>query len=362
MKLPDIEVLNFVKTQLTGLIDLASSGMQPIMNLSDLGIDFSSIPLWGDNQYGYPVLKEILASHYRTQPDHIAVTPGASMGNFTVLSALLNDGDVTGVESPYYEPFHRLSTGLTNREPIHIIRRSVDGYCVKPDLELLNQHKPKVTILTNLHNPSGIFEKPETFIRMADLVGQWDGWIMIDEIFLPFLEDYRTETTAVSHDRIIVTSSLSKCWGLQGLRIGWIVGEPEQIRQMQLLINSFHVTQPFITEYIAARVLSNGNLVNSILNSTRQRANDNWALVKETLDKTHQLDYVTPSGGISVFAEFRDGRDSESFCEQLRREYKTLVIPGRFFGQPTGFRLCYGNETESLIAGLQAVSTALENT
>ena len=362
MKLRDIEVLNWVKTQPTGLIDLASSGMQPIMRVSDLGIDSANLPLWGDNLYGYPVLKDILADHYRTQPDHIAITPSASMSNFALLTSLLDEGDATAVETPTYEPFRRLAAGLTNREPVNIIRRPEDGYHIVSDIDSLKQHRPKVTILSNLYNPSGIYEEPEALLRIANLVSQWDGWLLIDEIFLPFLEGYQTKTAAVSHDRIIVTSSLSKCWGLQGLRMGWIVGLPEPIKRVQLLMNSFHVTQPFITEYIAAQVLSNDNLVKSILDSTRKRACDNWKLVQETLDKFPVLDYVTPSGGISVFARFRDGRNSGAFCDLLKREYKTLVVPGRFFDYSSGFRLCYGIEESSLMIGIRAVSAALENT
>ncbi len=362
MKLHNIELLDWVKTQSKDLVDLASSGMKAIVRVSDLGIDISDLPLWGDNQYGYPALKEILAECYNTDVDHIAITPSASMANFSLLTSFLEEGDTTAVETPQYEPFRRLAAGLTAKEPIWLVRHPENGYRIDPDIDLLKYHKPKVVIFTNLYNPGGIYEKPEVFLQIADAVSQWNGWVIIDEIFLPFLEDYQTKTAAVSHERIFITSSLSKCWGLQGLRIGWIVGKPEQLKRVRLLMNSFHAVQPFITEYLAFQVLSNQKLVESILVPNRRRAALNWELVKAVIDSSPLLDYVNPSGGISVFVRFRDGRNAGSFCNLLKEEYRTLIVPGQFFNYPSGFRICFGIDESTLKVGLKAISIALDNT
>lgn len=361
MKFQTIEILNWIKKQPHYLIDLASSGVYGPSTLDGLSIICEDIPLSGDNHYGYLPLREVIADQSGIESNRIAITPDASMANFAILAALLNSGDEAAVELPAYEPFPRITEILTAKPPTRFARLSEKNYHVECDSDFLTKHKPMVLVLTNLHNPTGIYNPPDQFIRLADKLGEDNGWLLVDEVFLPFLPNGETTTLAVSHERIITTNSLTKSWGLGNLRIGWIVAPPSLIQKVELLMDYFHVHLPFIAEYIAYKVLSEPEIGSNLLNDARQRASENWKTVKQTLDRLPMLDYVTPSGGISVFVRFKDGMNANPVCEKLLNEYRVLVVPGRYFSVDDGFHISFGIDPSALHKGLDAIFKVLEN-
>jgi len=359
LHLTTIEFLDWYKRQSGDLIDLSNSGISGPASLRDLGIRPDDLPLYGDNLYGYPPLKELLAERFAVEPARIAITPGASMGNFTVLAAIVERGDRVMVESPAYQPFVKLAEALTEQPPLMLKRRREDNYHLDPDHPSIDDTSFKVLVLSNLHNPTGVYDPPETFIQLAEQVSARNGWLLVDEVFLPFLTNGERTTSAVTHKRIIATGSLTKVWGLGGLRVGWVIAPPELSRQIERSMDYLHVVQPFITEYIAWRVLSDTGPGKRMLKSARQIAASNLEILRDFLSEFPQLDYVVPAGGISLLVRFRDGRSADEFCMRLSTEHHTLVIPGSFFGVNDGFRISFGAGEETLRRGLKSISKAL---
>ncbi|MDP8228062.1 MAG: pyridoxal phosphate-dependent aminotransferase [Candidatus Electryoneaceae bacterium] len=359
MQFDNVEMLDWVK-RLEGddLIDIASSGVPVIKQVNDLGLPSGDLPLWGDNDYGYVPLKGLLAERFGVQSDQVMITPGASMANFMVMSLLLKSGDRVIVESPVYRPLVETAEAIIECPVQRFDRRPENDYHLDPE-ELKLDPPPKLIILTNPHNPTGIYDSSDTFARFAEYMERCNGWVLVDEVFSPFMPDGDRTTIASAHNRVIATGGLTKVWGLNGLRIGWITAPAPMIRRLEKMTNYMHVTQPFITEYIAYKVLSDESLNNRLLQFARSRAKENLAVVRSFMKGHPQLTFTEPDGGITALVRFRDGRSSNLFCKRLLQEHRTVVMPGRFFDVPDGFRLGFGETKDTVERGLDAISKLL---
>jgi hypothetical protein len=360
MQFETIEIFDWLKRLPHSLLDLSSSGVQGPETLAELGLDLSDLPLRGENHYGYRPLKETLAQCYQVTPDQIAITPGASMGSFAAMAAIVQSSDQVVIEHPCYQPFVRVTEVLTNSEPGFFQRRSEDNYRLDPDGAQIASTKPKAIVTTNLHNPTGILDSTEPILELADRVEPWKGWLVVDEVFLPFMEGWKHLTSAGKHPRIIVLGSLTKAWGLSGLRIGWVIAPPEIIRRVELIMDYMHVNQPFLTEFLAHLILA-GQTGERLLEQARERAASNWVTMQLFLASHPELIWTKPSGGIVVWVRFGDGRSAKPLCERLLTEMNTLVMPGFYFGVDDAFRLGFGADPKVIERGLAAVGTLLKD-
>ena len=361
MQFNNIEILDWVK-RLEGddLLNMASSGVPIVRKLDGLGISSDDLPLYGDNYYGYVPLKELIAGRFGVRYEQIMITSGASMANFLVMSLLLRQGDRVIVERPVYTPLLKTAEAIIECPAQRLDRLPDKDYHLDPE-NFGQKPCPRLIILTNPHNPTGIFDKPDVFTRLGEYADRNDGWILVDEVFRAFTPDGDRSTIATVHDRIIATGGLTKVWGLDGLRIGWIIAPVEMIRQFEQMINYMYAVQPFITEHIAYKVLSDENLNNRMLQFARSRAKENLSVVRSFMTGHPQLKFTEPNSGITALVRFRDERSSDSFCQSLLNEYRTVVMPGRFFDVPDGFRLGFGVERETVERGLDKISKLLQS-
>jgi len=358
-----VAIQEWLKNQpLHDLLDLASSGMPSIYKLADLELDQTEVPLYGSNAYGYMPLKEQIAAQFSVNVDRVVITPGASMANFVIFSALLERGDKVMVENPVYMPLCEAAEAIIEQEILPYERLANSGWHLNPDPKQVCAIKPRLLVLTNPHNPSGAYDPPQLFARYANLVEEWGGHVLLDEIFQPFMPYGETVTAAQFSDSIIVTGSLTKVWGLGGLRIGWVIAPPEIARKIERTMNFMHVVQPFVTEFIAWKVLSNYTLNQRMLTNARARAEKHWAIVQEWFSRQDKLTIHKPAGGIiaMVTANNPATLDIDQLCATLLEREKTLVIPGRYFGFNNGFRIGFGAEPAVLNAGLERLSAVLK--
>jgi hypothetical protein len=220
--------------------------------------------------------------------------------------------------------------------------------------------KPKsLVILSNPHNPSGVYDRPEVLLSLADTIARDNGWLLVDEVFLPFIKTNLNQHAASLHERIISTGSLTKVWGLSTLRIGWVIAQPSIIRQVETAMDYMHVVMPFSMEYLACRILSDEKLDHKLLEHARKLASENLKLVNTYLADIPELDCVQPAGGISMLIRFKDGRNSEPFTNRLLSEFNTAVMHGKFFELEDGFRISFGGEKDVLRQGLDAIQNSL---
>lgn len=360
MTFEKVELLNWIKTQPDNLVDLAMSGMPSPANVSQLGVVPGDVPLFGDNLYGWQPLKECLAERYGTSVERIAIAPGASMAISAVLAALMSEVREIAVEIPAYEPFKRVSRVLSGNHPLRLKRLRSKSYHLDGSLPQILKNRPLAVVTTNLHNPSGVYDRPETFIELADEISESGGWLVVDEVFLPFITGGDYMCAAATHDRIISISSLTKTWGLWGLRIGWIIGPAWLMRRVEEVMDHFHVVQPFITEYLAQRFLSDEDQNSKQILKARNISSRNLQIVESFLKEYQEFQFTKPDGGISILIELPEEINADRFCSYLLEEHNTLVVPGRFFDVSNGFRLSFGVDDTTLERGLDALRKTLK--
>ncbi len=359
MKLSTIELFDWIKHLPTDLIDLTSSGIYGPQKLSDLKLEVDDLPLRGDNYYGYKPLKEIIASRYRVKTCNVAITPGASMANYALLSILAGRDDQIMIETPCYQPFVKVAEALTGTPSLRLPREKQNGYHIDPEYPGLKRNTYKVLLLSNPHNPTGVYDSIKTYLKLAEYAERYDYWIVVDEVFLPFLDSGDSECAASHHERIISTCSLTKVWGLNGLRVGWIIAPAHIVKRIEYAMDYMHVNQTYISDYIAWLVLSNDAINNKLLSFARNRAKQNWKLVESFLSESQQLEYTPPSAGVSVLVRFQDGRNSEEFVNKLSQDYGTLVTPGKYFEVEDGFRISFASQKNQVLQGMEQIKKAL---
>lgn len=314
----------------------------------DLGINVSN---------GADELIKILCTLYQCAAEDIVTTTGASEANYLVFSSLLGPGDEFIIEQPSYQPMW-LTLEMLGARLISWQRRFEDKYRLNlRTLEALITKETKLIVLTNLHNPSGVWVDRKKIESVARIAEAHDIYVLVDEIYLD--GSFRRQTSSYGISRVIVTSSATKIYGLGGLHTGWIIAPTEVSAECQR--RKAHTTgaSSYVSEVMTARAF--GTAREALIARFQNRAEANLTILKKWM-RGHQdiLDWVEPDGGIVCFPRYHVNMPSVSLCQRLLDEAGILVNPGAFFNQEGHFRLSYGLESETLERALHAFGDAME--
>src|SRR5262249_45912907 len=156
-------------------------------------------------------------------------------------------------------------------------------------------------------------------------------------------------------DQFVVTSSLTKAFGLSGLRCGWIFAEPELAKRMWLLNDLFAVTQVHTGERLSVIALDQ---IEEIATHSKALMDRKRALLNAFLDTRDDLETVRPPFGTVMFPRLKSGETTERLCQLLREKYETTVVPGSFFERPAHFRVGIAGPTDVLEPGLERLGQA----
>ena len=355
MKFESIAYMEWAKTQPGAAVDLRRSGLDRYP-LKELKFPFDDKELTGHNVYGYPPFLEKMAERYGTEPDQVISCLGTSQALFMVCAALLQPGDEVVVEKPAYEPLLAVPRSF-GAELKRLDRPFESGYAWDPDaLKHSFGPRTRLVILTNLHNPSGVFQPLELIRQVAEWASQKGAWVLVDEVYLDFLQGERAESSFQIMDNIFVISSLTKVYGLGGIRAGWVISPPEWVQKMRHIIDHVHVEHVYISEHIALHALDR---LDEIQAYHQPRIEENTALMKDFMRSEKGLAWIEPDGGIVCFPRLEIETDGDRFCTYLRDRYDTALVPGCFFEAPRSFRLAFGAKSDILKRGLDHISSAL---
>jgi aspartate/methionine/tyrosine aminotransferase len=302
-------------------------------------------------------LKQVFADYYKCKNENVVLTCGGTESNFLVFQSLLSKDDEVIVEQPGYGPLWLTPKMLGAR--ISFFTRSFEQQ-FKLDasvFENLLTKKTKLVVLTNLHNPSGIYVKKEEMKEIADIAQDHGVFILIDEIFLDGC--FHTFESSYGLPNVIVTSSVTKIYGLGGLRFGWIVA-PKNIALKCNKLKSH--TNSLISEVSLLMVLQGFMKGKEALrNRFITSAKTNMAIVDKWIQQNnHLVEYVKPSGGIICFPKYKSSISSRDLCQQLLNEYNVLVNPGQLFNYEGHFRLSCNIDEDLLKEGLTILRDGLE--
>ncbi|HKG78339.1 MAG TPA: aminotransferase class I/II-fold pyridoxal phosphate-dependent enzyme, partial [Pyrinomonadaceae bacterium] len=156
-------------------------------------------------------------------------------------------------------------------------------------------------------------------------------------------------------NEFVVTSSLTKAFGLSGLRCGWIFAEPELARRMWLLNDLFAATAVHAGERLSVIAMQQ---LPEIAERSKQLLDQNRQLLNDFLDTREDLEVIRPEFGTVMFPRVRGGTADE-LCRLLREKYETSVVPGSFFEMPAHFRVGIAGDTDVLKEGLDRLGKTL---
>ena len=345
--------MNWAKTRSQARFNLATSGM-PNLPLKELRVSLADLEIT-DGGYGYEPLKRLIGTRYDVETESIVTAAGTSFANHLAIAAVINPGDEVVFESPAYEPMLATAQFLgakLKRFP----RTFAEGFEVLPEtIERNLTSDTRLVVLTNLHNPSGVLTSDETLRAIGELARRHGARVLVDEVYIETLFEERPRTAFKLGPEFVITSSLTKAFGLSGLRCGWIFAEPELARRMWLLNDVFASTPVHSGERLSVLALQQ---LDGLAERSRNLLDHNRRLLNDFLDSREELEAVRPEFGTTMFPRLKKGSVAE-LCDLLRTKYETSVVPGRFFELPDHFRIGFAVETEMLVEGLKRLGQAL---
>jgi aspartate/methionine/tyrosine aminotransferase len=352
MRVLQSEYMYWAKNQAPVAFALGSSEVPPC-RLDRLPITIADLELDGRSRYRYPPLRNAIARHTGVVPDRVVMADGTSMANMLALSALLSPGDEVAVEHPAYEPLVATARYL-GAEVRSFARRAPDFAIDLEAVEAAVTPRTRAILLTNLHNPSSNLADEATLRAIGDIAARVGAYVLVDEVYLDAAQPAQ-RSAALLGDRSLVTSSLTKCYGLSGIRCGWILAEPELAERMWRLNELFGVAQSHAAERLACIAFEN---MGELMAGVPELLARNRALANAFFAGRSDVEWVPMTGGITAFPRLLGG-DVDALDRRLRERFDTSIVPGRFFGAPDRFRIGIGNPTEMVEEGLARLGEAL---
>ncbi|MDX2032257.1 MAG: pyridoxal phosphate-dependent aminotransferase [Blastocatellia bacterium] len=335
--------------------NLANSGILGCER-GDLALTIEDLAVNGPNHEGYAPLKEAIATKYGTTPDRVMTAQGTSMANFLAMATVIERGDEVLIEHPVYDPLLAAAAYL-GAEVKRFHRRFENDYQIDLDeMQSLLTPRTRLIVITSPHNPSGVAVAPAALRRIGEMAAAVGARVMIDEVYRDILFEDAPPSAVHLGPQFIATSSLTKSYGLSGLRCGWILCEPDLAERMQRLNDLFGAVGSMPSDSLA--VAAFGQLAR-LEARTRAMIEANTALVRRFL-REHEADLecVVPPRSMIVFPRLRRHEESGPLHDRLR-EFETSIVPGRFFEEPRHFRLGFAVKPEDVEIGLQNLSKTL---
>jgi len=313
---------------------------------------------------GTAALRDAIATQYPgATREHVQVTNGGSEANYVTTWNLVEPGDEIVMMVPNYMQTWGLARafGATVR-PWPLVDAGGKWSIDAGALESLVSPRTKLIFICNPNNPTGARFESGDLDRIAAAAARHGSWILADEIYRGAERDGReTPTIWGRSDRAIVTSGLSKAYGLPGLRIGWIVGPPSLVASLWSYHDYTTIAPGALSDALARRALEPARRTR-ILGRTREILNRNFPIIAEWLDAHGGLfTYTPPDAGAIVYARYHHEINSTALVTRLREEKSVLIVPGDHFGMDHYLRIGYGDEPGYLRAGLDRVAELIHD-
>jgi aspartate/methionine/tyrosine aminotransferase len=347
--------MEWAKLKSHAKFNLATSGMGGYP-LSRLPLRIEQLEITIDGSYGYPPLQERLARKCGVPQECVVAATGTSMANHLALAALLNPGDEVLIEQPTYDPLIVAAEYLGAR--IRRFPRRFDAdFALDPrEVERAITPATRAVVVTNLHNPSSA-RTPDSVLREIGEIAQRRGaHVIVDEVYLEACFDPQARSSFHLGPNFIVTSSLTKAYGLSGLRCGWILAPGPLAERMWRLNDLFGVNPAHPAELLSVVAMDH---LSEIAEFNRARLEENRPLLRNFLASRKDLAGAFPEFGTTAFPKLVSGR-VDDLCTLLGEKYETSVVPGKFFEMPDHIRIGITGETKMVAEGLGRLGRALD--
>jgi hypothetical protein len=346
--------------------DMSESGVRPLTlrELVEMGFDletFLDVPLGYSQSNGTNELREMIAVHYPgATVDHIEVTNGTSEANYLIALSQLHPGDRVGMEVPNYMQMPGVARSFGAEVNTFRLRQDSGWEPDWDEFERAVTPKTKLLYLSNPNNPTGAVLSDAAMRRIVERCERTGTWILADEVYLGAeIDGPRTRSFWGMSDRVIVTSGLSKAYGIPGVRIGWIVGPPDVVAACWSQHDYITIGPNKMSDRIARVAVEPANR-ERCYERTRTILRHNLPIAREWVASFgDQLSWREPEAGAIALLAYAGATPSLEIAERIRVNQNTLIVPGSHVGLEGHLRIWLGGKEEFLRGGLRRIAVEL---
>src|SRR6185312_14391504 len=331
---------------------LAGEGPRPLLEL----------PLYYPEVNGTALLRERIAALYpNASAVNVLVTVGAAQANWMVCSTLLEPGDEVIVVSPGYRQVWGLAKNAGCRVKETQLRRENNWRLDVCELESLSTAKTKLISIVNPNNPTGSILTPEEMRRIVSICQKTGAWLHADEV-------YRGTELAVDetpsfwgmYERVICVNSMSKAYGLAGLRIGWAIAPPEMVEELWRR-HEYAVIAAAGPSMKLAEIALQPAKRKMLLDRQRRLSREGHAVLEQWVRGQAGRFSVSKAVATSIaFVGYNFDMPSAELADHIRRKASVLVAPGGYLGTENHLRITVGYEPEKVRKALDRIGAVAE--
>lgn len=341
--------------------NLAESSVRDV-EFKDMGINLNELVVCYGDHVGKPALRQLIASSFAgIQPLDVLLTVGAAGALFIIQTALLTKHDHLIVVRPNY------ATNIETPRAIGCEITFIDlafenGWTLNlDDVKAAIRPNTKLISVTTPHNPTGTVLSDDALRTLCTLAEENNCYLLADETYRDLSFAAPPPLAASISNKAISVSSVSKAYGIPGIRLGWLITQDAALQHLFLAAKEqIHICNSVIDEEICHQYLLKKD---SYFTAIQAEVKYCFAQLEKWMHNHHYLQWVKPRGGVVCFPRFKNdaGIDIEKFYTILLQKYKTYVGPGNWFEQSKlSFRLGFGWETkEAFVKGLANIDKAI---
>lgn len=348
------DYMHWAKTQPPVTYRLSTSEV-PHVRLDTLPWTIADLDFDGASHPAYRPLRERIAAHHGVSPDMVVAADGCSMANMLAMAALVAPGDRVLFEWPAYEPMLAAARFL-GADIARVRRDPANGFALDPAaVEAALTPGTRLVVLTNLHNPSGDWTGPDALAAIASAAERAGAHLLVDEIYLDAVAP-RPQSAVHLGPHVLVTGSLTKVYGLSGLRCGWVLAAPALAERIRRLNDLFGVNQAHQAERLACIAFDR---LDAVIGAAPALLAANRARFNAWLAGRDDLACAPAVHGLTAFPRWTNG-DPVRLDALLRTRFDTGIVPGHWFEAPDHFRLGFGLPERMFEDALHRLEQALD--
>ncbi|MCJ7532734.1 MAG: aminotransferase class I/II-fold pyridoxal phosphate-dependent enzyme [Anaerolineales bacterium] len=351
--------------------NLSESGVHPMSTAELLGNDpklieeFLAVELNYPQTNGSVELRERIAStYYGATPADITVTTGAAQANFTSILTALDPGDEIVVMLPNYMQIWGVAKNLGLVVKTFSLKEELGWGIDIDEFQTAVTKDTKLIAVCNPNNPTGHIMTTEERKAVIDAAAKVGAWILSDEVYAG--AEHNTDEVTPSlwgqYERVLAIGSMSKAYALPGLRLGWVVSNPEMAEAIWARQDYITICSTTLANKLAAHALS-PDVRPRILKRTREYARRGFSNLKRWVNEHNDILSVIPPGAAAIsFVHYKREINSSELVRRLINEQQTYVVPGDHFGMDHYLRISYGLSDEYVNEGLRRIFETIVST
>jgi aspartate/methionine/tyrosine aminotransferase len=346
--------------------DMSESGIRPISinYLVEMGFDLESVrdmPLGYCQSDGTPEVKDLLTQVYpEAGHENIEVTNGTSEANYLISLSLLANGDEFAMEIPNYMQLWGVARSLGAKANTFRLQSDNNWEIDWEEFDRAVNPKTRLVYISNPNNPSGSVLSDEAMKRITNRCEEVNAYLISDEVYIGAEHnEERTKSFWGISDKVIITSGLSKAYGIPGIRVGWIIGPKDVVKDCWSQHDYITITPNILSDRMT-RVAIEARNREKLYQRTTKILNQNLPLLVDWVDGVPQLIYTPSQAGAFSFLKLTLDVPSRNVAEACLKNQSTLIVPGAQFGMDGYLRIWFGGSQDYIKEGFRRIKEELE--